>query len=154
MTATIRRVAGLLGRAGLMTVVLAIVAGILGMHVMTAAHSAHSSHQVVQESRDSHGAGDIRGTVDMHAADVHGPAHGGHATQPSLAPETCFGSCPGMQDAGPACVLLAKTASLTVFPPEGTASVEPDHAVGASPVARYSYIPASPTPCELSISRT
>ena len=123
MTATIRRVADLLGRAGLMTVVLAIAAGILGMHVMTAAHPAHPSHQVVQESRHSHGAGEMQ-------------------------------TCPGMQDAGPACVLLAKTASLTVFPPGGTAAVEPDHAAGVSPVALYSYIPASPTPCELSISRT
>ena len=142
MTATIRRVADLLRRGGLMTVVLAIVAGILGMHVMTAAHSAHSSHPVVQEAGVSHGA---------HAAHA---GHAGQPAQPSLATETCFGSCPGMQDAGPTCVLLAKTASLTVFPPEGTAPLEPGPAASAYPAGAYSYIPASPTPCELSISRT
>jgi hypothetical protein len=139
MTAIIRRVADLLGRGGLMTVVLAIVAGVLGMHVMTASHSAHSSHQVVQEAGVSHGGQ---------------TAHAGQQAQPNLATETCMGSCPTMHDEGPTCVLLAKTASLTVFPPEGTASVEPGPAASAHPAGAYSYIPASPTPCELSISRT
>jgi hypothetical protein len=142
MTATIRRLASLLGVAAVMAVVLAVMAGILGMHVMTAAHSAHTSHAVLQATDSSP------------AADTHGSAHRGHATPPSLATESCFGSCPEMQDAGPMCVLLAKTASLTVFPPDGTAHVEPSHAAGASPAAFYSYIPTSPTPCDLSISRT
>lgn len=144
MTATIRRLASLLGVAAVMAVVLAVMAGILGMHVMTAAHSAHTSHAALQAADSSP------------AADMHGSAHRGHATAtpPSRAMESCFGSCPEMQDAGPMCVLLAKTASLTVFPPDGTAHVEPSHAAGASPAALYSYIPTSPTPCDLSISRT
>ncbi|MDQ0922206.1 hypothetical protein QF038_000714 [Pseudarthrobacter sp. W1I19] len=142
MTAAIRRLASLLGVAALMAIVLGVMAGILGMHVMTADHSAHTSHVVLQATDSSP------------AADMHGSAHRGHATPPSLATETCFGSCPEMQDAGPMCVLLANTASLTVFPADGPAAVEPGHAAGVSPAAGYSYIPASPTPCELSISRT
>jgi hypothetical protein len=151
MTKLFRQSAALLGRAALLAGLLAIVAGILGMHVMTASHSAHSSHAVTH------------GTVMQEAAAPHDHAfpprhaasgHPGHATQPSLAPPSCEGSCPGMQTSGTSCVPLAKAGSLTVAPPERSAAAEPVLPANIRLAAGYPYIPASPTPRELSISRT
>ena len=112
-------------RAGLLAAVMAIVAGIFGMHVMTADHSSHSAHTEVSRT-----AGD--------AAVGHAPvAH-----------------TPDAREAGASCTPLAKAGSLAAVPPPAghTALLAP--AASARGATGYSFIPPSPTPCELSISRT
>ena len=85
---------------------------------------------------------------------AHGAAAGYQAARATFsAAESCSSGCPGAQEAGAPCIPLAKTASLAVVPPQaGTAGPAPT-AIARGAVG-YSYIPASPTPCDLSISRT
>jgi hypothetical protein len=161
MTASIHGVAALLGRVALLAGLLVIVAGILGMHVMTASHSAHASHSVthgtvVQDAAALHDHGSApRHTAAHHSMAAHSAAdRPGHATQPSLAPASCEGSCPGMQTSGTSCVPLAKAGSLAVAPPERSVAAAPVLAASIGLAPGYSYIADSPTPCELSISRT
>ncbi|HET7782092.1 MAG TPA: hypothetical protein VFL08_07235 [Arthrobacter sp.] len=160
MTARTRVLSAALLRAGLLAAVLAIVAGIFGMHVMTA-HSSHAGHAAVVQPL----AGDTGGHPAGHPAVEHpadeqgsGQAHGAAAGYQAAratfsAAESCSSGCPGAQEAGAPCIPLAKTASLAVVPPQaGTAGPAPT-AIARGAVG-YSYIPASPTPCDLSISRT
>lgn len=137
MTARTRVLSAALLRAGLLAAVLAIVAGIFGMHVM-AAHSSHAGHPAVAHS---------------HTGDTAGHPAGHAAVANFSAAESCSSGCPGAQEAGAPCIPLAKTASLAVVPPQaGTAGPAPT--ATARGVVGYSYIPSSPTPCDLSISRT
>lgn len=139
MTATIRRIAALLGRTGLLAVVLAIVAGILGMHVLTGDHSAHDAgHAAVGHSPGDHDHPAI------HAA----------AEEAFTASGSCGSGCPGVQEAGVSCIPSAKAGALAVFPPQAAAAAQLALAAGTRTPAAYSYVPTSPTPCELSISRT
>jgi hypothetical protein len=161
MTGSIPGLTALLGRAALMVGLLAIVAGILGMHVMTASHSAHASHSVsngavAEETAVPHVHISAPGhTAADHSAAAHSAADRvGHAAQPSPVPASCEGSCPGMQTSGTSCIPLAKAGSLTIAPPERSAAAEPAHAASTRLAVDYSYVPAGPTPCELSISRT
>lgn len=175
MTARTRVLSAALLRAGLLAAVLAIVAGIFGMHVMTA-HSSHAGHAAVVQPRAAHPAaaqlpgghpaGDaavvhsLAGDTGGHPADgqgsgqAHGSAAGYQAASATFsAAESCSSGCPGAQEAGAPCIPLAKTASLAVVPPQaGTAGPAPT--ATARGAVGYSYIPASPTPCDLSISRT
>lgn len=148
MTASVRSFTALLGRGGLTAGTLLVIAGILGMHAMTSNHSAHPSHSV------SHDVGVPKAWA---AATGHGGTgyHADHSAKASLVTETCAGYCPGMQHAGAACIPLANTGSLTVFPPpEGSFAVENALPSTIQDAVAYSFIPASPTPCDLSISRT
>lgn len=151
MTARTRVLSAALLRAGLLAAVLAIVAGIFGMHVMTA-HSSHAGHAAV-----GHLAGHPaveHPAVEQGSGQAHGAAAGYQAASATFsAAESCSSGCPGAQEAGAPCIPLAKTASLAVVPPQaGTAGPAPT-AIARGAVG-YSYIPASPTPCDLSISRT
>lgn len=151
MTARTRVLSAALLRAGLLAAVLAIVAGIFGMHVMTA-HSSHAGHAAV-----GHPAGHPaveHPAVEQGSGQAHGAAAGYQAARATFsAAESCSSGCPGAQEAGAPCIPLAKTASLAVVPPQaGTAGPAPT-AIARGAVG-YSYIPASPTPCDLSISRT
>jgi hypothetical protein len=148
MASSLRGLAALLRRAALLAGVLAVLAGILGMHVMTTGHAAHAAHSV------SHEAGAPASAPGQVAMGHAGAGHADHGIQPGTSTESCAGSCPGMHGSGAACIPLAKTGSLTVFPPAGTLAAETVLAHSIRPAAAYSYIPASPTPCELSISRT
>ena len=162
MTARTRVLSAALLRAGLLAAVLAIVAGIFGMHVMTA-HSSHAGHAaVVQPQAAQPAAAQLPGghPAVEHPADeqgsgqAHGAAAGYQAARATFsAAESCSSGCPGAQEAGAPCIPLAKTASLAVVPPQaGTAGPAPT--ATARGAVGYSYIPASPTPCDLSISRT
>ena len=92
--------------------------------------------------------------VEQGSGQAHGAAAGYQAARATFsAAESCSSGCPGAQEAGAPCIPLAKTASLAVVPPQaGTAGPAPT-AIARGAVG-YSYIPASPTPCDLSISRT
>ncbi|WP_258803215.1 DUF6153 family protein [Pseudarthrobacter sp. NS4] len=144
MTATTRRLAALLGRTGLLAVVLAIAAGILGMHVLTGDHSAHGAgSHVPGHAAVGHPPGDHAHPATHHAAEESFTASG-----------SCGSGCPGVHDAGVSCIPSAKAGALAVFPPQATAAAQLALEAGTRPPAAYSYIPTSPTPCELSISRT
>jgi hypothetical protein len=158
MTVRARVLSAALLRAGLLAAVLAIVAGIFGMHVMTAHHSSPAAHAAVEHSHAGHAAGgQSAGDAAVghsHARQAPGSAAGHTAVSAAFsAAESCSSGCPGAQEAGAPCVPLAKTASLAVVPPQG-GTAQPAPAANTGDAAGYSFIPSSPTPCELSISRT
>ncbi|PNI07272.1 hypothetical protein CXX84_16965 [Arthrobacter sp. AFG7.2] len=161
MTARASVLPAALLRAGLLAAVFAIVAGIFGMHVMTADHSSHASSVAhagaAQQAGDAavgHSGGhDAVGHSDGHAAVGH-PASPDDAGAATAAWESCSAGCPGAQEAGSSCIPSAQAGSLAVIPPQAGPAVHPGPAPGTSGAAGYSYFPSSPTPCELSISRT
>lgn len=153
--------AGLLLRgAGLLAGVLAIIIGILGMHGMSGTHSMHSQAA-------------ISGATTVHMVPAASAGAGSHEEHPSPAvshahpvsdgqdgfgsPEqcSCSGSCSSTHGITASCTPSAKTGSLSA-PLPGTAlygvisnPVPADAATG-----HWSYRPGSPSPGELSISRT
>ena len=159
-------------RAGLLAAVMAIVAGIFGMHVMTADHSSHAAHAEVSRTAGDAGVGHapVAHTAEGHAAVGHTAGHAavghsatGHPASAAgaagagasfTASESCSAGCPDMREAGASCTPLAKAGSLAAVPPPArhTALLAP--AASARGATGYSFIPPSPTPCELSISRT
>ncbi|WP_144662979.1 hypothetical protein [Paenarthrobacter nicotinovorans] len=158
MSATVhRRAAAFLRRAGLVTAVLVIIAGIFGMHVMTATHAMHSpasataaaDAHTTEASPDHTGHPAEPGTVPDHASAGQGMA--------GVAVEQCSesGDCTSMQAMTVACTPSAKTASMAA-PPPGTLELQiSNNAAAAGAVTgQCSYLSGSPSPCELSISRT
>jgi hypothetical protein len=141
------RTAALLCRTALLAGLLAVIAGILGMHVMTGNHAAHSHQSLATASAPAVAAPDHA----EHDAAVVPPATDDDAT----AQCSCSGSCSGMQAMGAPCTPSAKTASFTA-PPPGDAGLAVNDRAGFNPAApaAYSYLPGSPSPGDLSISRT
>jgi hypothetical protein len=160
MTASHRNAASaFLHRAVLLAGILAVLAGILGMHVLTGTHTMHSPAALTAGTATVHtesAAAD--GNAEHGVADAS-PAHfssSGH-NAPSVFVEhcSCFDSCAGMPTMTVSCTPLGKTGSLPV-PLPGTAVfgvISHARAPGAVP-GSYSYLPGSPSPGELSISRT
>ena len=152
-----RRTAALLFRTALLAGILAVIAGIFGMHVMTGNHAAHSHQSLGTASAPAAAVptGHRSHTTPAPAAD--------HAKHQALVPPaadasaqcSCSGSCSGMQAMGAACTPSAKTASFTA-PPPGDSGLAVDTGAGFSLAApaTYSYLPGSPSPGDLSISRT
>ncbi|MBT2248023.1 hypothetical protein JHV56_04830 [Arthrobacter sp. BHU FT2] len=154
-------------QAGLIAVLLALVAGILGMHVMTANHSAHgtgsAAHAGVAAVEGPAAPGKHSARRAGHAAVGH-PPHGpsgdklleadSHTGAPPLLTESCGGSCPGADEQGSSCTPSAKAGSLTVVPPRTGLAIHPAHAAGTGTGTATSRVASTPTPCELSISRT
>ncbi|WOC63469.1 hypothetical protein RI444_22715 (plasmid) [Paenarthrobacter sp. AT5] len=150
--------------ASLLATVLAIVAGILGMHVMTGTHSAHSSAMV------SAGAPDTTGP----APSTSEPELSRHASHLVSSPEpaalqalstsngaaspaqcSCSGDCSSQYSMSASCIPTLATGALAAPAPDDTVSITGKSA--ASPVTardRWSYRPGSPSPGDLSISRT
>jgi hypothetical protein len=155
MTATAQaRSTAFLRRAGLFGAVLAIIAGIFGMHVVTGTHAMHSPAATA---------------ATAHAASSG--HHAGHqepeAARDQLAPgaqdtvrvraEKCSdsGGCASMQTMTAACTPSAKTGSLTAPLPGTTVfAVDSNTSDDAKATECWSYLPDSPSPGELSISRT
>ena len=131
---TTRAVASLFRRAWLFAAALAVITGLLGMHVLTSGHASH-------------------GTVPH-------VSHAGHALpaadtdKPQLASAACGDSCPGAQESGAPCIPSAPSGPVTLSPPQATLAVLPLLPAASRPGAAYDYLPPSPTPCDLSISRT
>ncbi|HSN36503.1 MAG TPA: hypothetical protein VLT34_09160 [Arthrobacter sp.] len=146
-----------LRRAGLFTAVLALIGGIFGMHVMTASHAMHSpatAAATVSAHHDSSPAG--------HAGE-HPPgpsfAPGMTAAQDEVGARTvqCADSndCTSMQSMTAACTPSAKTGSLAApLPGTGIIASHTDAGTQSTISARWSYLPGSPSPGELCISRT
>ncbi|MBT2520069.1 DUF6153 family protein [Arthrobacter sp. ISL-28] len=154
MTATAKaRATAFLRHAGLLAAVLAVIAGIFGMHVITGTHAMHSP---AATGGTAHAApsGDHGHPAPETVRDHLAPAAQGTA---SVQAENCSGSGGGasMQTMTAACTPSAKTGSLTA-PLPGTAVFAIGSKTGdaAKAIECWSYLPGSPTPGELSISRT
>ncbi|NUT71331.1 hypothetical protein [Pseudarthrobacter sp. C4D7] len=145
---TTRAVASLFRLAWLFAAALAVIAGLLGMHVLTAGHASHGGapHGPAQAAMSQ--------SAIPHAA----AGHGGHALHASAldtpASAACGGSCPGAQESGAPCIPSAPSGPVSVTPPQATLAVLPLLPAASGAGSGYGYLPPSPTPCELSISRT
>lgn len=144
--------AGLL-RFALLAGILAVLAGLLGMHVLAGTQGAHASAEHVQTAPASgHSA-------SFHAAAGHtAPAHTGQAihhetpTPPSC---VCGGGCGEQHAAHTSCTPAPSGASLSAPLPGTTLlTFRPRSAAEVDQLAANSYLPSTPTPNELSISRT
>lgn len=150
-----------LRQAWLLAGMLAVIAGLLGMHVLTAGHASHGpvAQGVVSHSAASHTAPAGHTAVVQSTVGDH-PGHTGHAAAaasmdaPALAPATCGTSCPGAQESGAPCVLSVPGSPVAVFPPQATLAVAALLTPARNPSSSYGYLPPSPSPCDLSISRT
>ncbi|WP_190987596.1 hypothetical protein [Pseudarthrobacter sulfonivorans] len=154
-------------RGALAAGVLAIIAGIFGMHVMTGNHAAHGDHAAgLQAERGHTGHTDAVDADADHAAVGHplvghplvghtlvGHTDAGHAVAAGIT--SCAGSCHRVHEPGTSCVPSAKASALAVFPPHENGLVFPAAQGGRTGRGvNHVHIPPSPTPCELSISRT
>jgi hypothetical protein len=140
--------------AGLFSLVLALIAGIFGMHVMNGHHIMHgpaSAMTVAESAGHSHPAGGAAHGVTAGAA--HAAAAG---VEISAATGCLHGNCSGTEAMTVSCTPSGKTDTLAV-PVPGTAAVGAA-LVRAGPAGQVSgrsaYRPDTPSPCELSISRT
>jgi hypothetical protein len=146
-----------LRRVGLLTAVLALIAGIFGMHVMTGTHAMHSPVTAAASVSAHHGA-----SPAGHAAEhLSGPfsAPDVHAAQDEAGartvPCTDSGNCTSMQSMTAACTPSAKTGSLAApLPGTGIIARNTNAAMPSAIGVRWSYLPGSPSPGELCISRT
>lgn len=122
--ASVRPPASLLRRAALLAGILAVVAGFLGMHVLAPAPAAAQSHSV----------------------------HGSHDAGSGL---TAAGGCAEKSAAHVDCTPSMAGTSLSA-PPRGSAplAIQSWTAAPEGRASDYAYVPASPTPSDLSISRT
>ena len=136
-----RALPALLRRAWLFAAALAVIAGLLGMHVLT---SGHASHGAMAQGAGPHSTA---------SQPDHAPAAAAVDT-PDLASAACGDACPGVKESGAPCVPSAPSGPLAISPPQATLAVLPPQPAGGNPAPGYSYLPPSPTPCELSISRT
>lgn len=155
-----------LHRAGLIAALLAVIAGILGMHVMTGTHGTHSPAAVTAAA-----AALTPTTGTGHAESTPGHAgHAGHGTpggtvgysQPSVQDAagtleqcSCSGSCATGHAMTAACTPTAKTGSFSAPLPGTTviAVISSGAADGMVP-GLWPYLPDTPSPGQLSISRT
>lgn len=148
---------GFLLRAGLLTAVLAVIAGIFGMHIMTGAHAMPASPGAAPAHTQ---------TLAGHSSDAAAPASlSGSATpdvsavpvaKPGAATSTCGETrgCPSMSAMDAPCALSPANTSLTAPLPATTPFRAPDSAGAVVTSTGYSYLPESPSPGDLCISRT
>ena len=173
----------ILRRAALLAGLLAVIAGFLGMHILSGSHSLHAQASPpgsINTSTASHTAGPAPSEQtaghpaghSSHGADgtywqsSDGPA--AERTEPSVAPAAatvggtqvppscvCQGGCAEMSAVHVACTPSPAGASLSA-PRPGTTPLEaqPWSAARADCLSSYAYLPGTPTPRDLSISRT
>lgn len=140
--------------ASLLAGILALVAGILGMHIMTGSHSMAAS--AVSPGTD------LAQAAQATAAPT--PAPGGVAvrgTRPALGPASMTGGscadagvCATMSAMGEVCIPSPGNPPVEVPLPGVTSSAAAVRAPSPAGFAPYPYLPASPSPGELCISRT
>ena len=139
-------------RAGLLTAVLALIAGLLGMHIMFGPHSLHAPVMTTVAAAAVPAAGDAA-------------AHAGHTgTAPSVSGDTgmaplvqcsCSGNCSTAHVAGGSCIPSVGTGGLAAPLRDSTTTAPSTFQFQAeSSGTLWSYRPGSPSPGELSISRT
>ncbi|KUM41260.1 hypothetical protein [Arthrobacter sp. EPSL27] len=170
--ATAARHAALLRHAFLLAAVLAVILGFLGMHVLASSHGTHASAAAAVEG--SHAA--EHGTrpaghhpappADARSAEHHQADH--PAEHPSAAPAAAAGSgtavppscdcqngCTEQPGAHVDCTPSQAGAALSAPQPGATLVTARPHADGHSDLLpRSTYLPGTPTPGDLSISRT
>jgi len=159
-------------RRGLLLVgVLAIVAGFLGMHIMTGMHGGHAMTAATSSAGAAHSANSLASHPGAHALQDRTTGHDSMAPPPvpTAGPErtadsraaapaascVCQSSCTDPALMHSACVPSAAVTSLAA-PPPGMAptSLHTPDSRGDGADRTYSYLPASPSPGDLSISRT
>ncbi|AOY71661.1 hypothetical protein IG195_18775 [Arthrobacter sp. TES] len=147
---------------GLLVTVMALIAGVLGMHVMTGLHTQHpmttaATTTVISVETVDHGTAahdhhrGEAGTTDAEAD--AGPAVGPAAGGPAQC--ACSGNCSTEHAMGVFCVPSTATGVLAAPLPDTSTTVPSSFrpvATGSSTL--WSYLPGSPSPGELSISRT
>ncbi|QDG87090.1 hypothetical protein [Pseudarthrobacter sp. NIBRBAC000502770] len=151
-----RRAAAFLRRASLLAGLLAIIAGIFGMHVMTGPHSMPASTAV-------------QGVEMQHVMQPPATTHSSHA--PSATPvidssplpdtrsmpgPSCadLGGCAMMASMDASCIPSPGNTSLAAPLPGQTPFAAHNDADAPTPASAYSYLPGSPSPGQLCISRT
>jgi len=140
-----------LRRAALLAGILAVLAGFLGMHILTGSHGLHS--YAPASGSAGHAA------ADHPAAPASAPAHGQH---PSLnagpttpPPCVCQGGCAEKPAAHVDCTPSPAGASLSAPQPGTTLlAMQSWTAALAGRQPHYAFLPGTPTPRDLSISRT
>ncbi|WP_309106300.1 hypothetical protein [Arthrobacter sp.] len=138
-----------LRKTGLLAAVLLIIGGIFGMHVVSPVHSAHDQATTHQQAASYHDA-----AVHQDPAEhLHAPAPD-VATLSVLSQCSCSGSCTSMEATPASCILSMNTTSLAApFPGSSWVGVDTSARPAKSAVHRNFY-PSSPSPGDLSISRT
>lgn len=133
--------------------ILAVLGGLLGMHVLAGPHGAHASAEHIQTAPASgHAAPDH--TAAVHAASAR-TGQGSHHETPTPPSCVCGGGCGEQHAAHTSCTPAPSGASLSVPLPGTTLlAVQPRSAAEVDQLPANSYLPATPTPNELSISRT
>lgn len=162
-------VAAFLLRGGSAAGILAILAGIFTMHVMTGNHIMHSHAAPQAAAAVAHADTDADATAaDGHGSHPYATHHGVLGTTAAAAvPEvpdalvtappscSCSAECPGVRTMSAACVPSAKAGTLTApDPPQGTLAFTNAAVPQGGLIAPSAYVPACPSPGELSISRT
>lgn len=162
-----------LRRASLLAGLLAVIAGFLGMHIFSGSHGFHTQAPPPGSIQASagHSAGHPAGNPSHSAAGTFSQAYDGHAaakTTPSVTPAAatiggtqvppscdCQGGCADKPSAHIDCTPSPAGASLSA-PQPGTALLEtqPWSTARADRLSGYAYLPGTPTPRDLSISRT
>lgn len=149
------RATALLRRAAVLAGLLAIVAGILGMHIMTGTHA-------MQAAATGHDTGALHA---MQAASEH-PGHLAditavsgssaaqsltHAPGPSCADTS---GCTMMSSMVGGCIPFPGNTTLAAPPPGATPLPSSGRTNTGIPTSGYAFLPQSPSPGQLSISRT
>jgi hypothetical protein len=166
MTASYRNpTAAFLRRAGLLVGLLAIIAGIFGMHVMTGTHSGHSAAAVTtaiveapagSAAADGHHVHQETGTTPAHhATDIRDAAKIRDTAGTPAQMCSCADCGTAVQAMAGSCIPSVKTVSLASLTP-GSAVFGVLPPTGAPGTVRgdWSHDPGTPSPGELSISRT
>jgi hypothetical protein len=145
-----------LRRAGLFGAVLALIAGIFGMHVMTTTHALHSP-SMAAAAGSGHHEPSVAGHPGGHLPVSSAPDMPGFQTGSGLDAVQCSdsGNCTSMQAMTASCTPSAKSGSLAA-PLPGAWVIARSTNTGdlTDTSAGWSYLPGSPSPGELCISRT
>lgn len=157
--------AALLRRAGLLAGLLAVIAGIFGMHVITGTPGEHSPAAASPVSHGPHPA-TAAGNPVLHPVSHSPQSHPAGGLNEPPAPSgpdataqqmrSCSDSGTGVHAMGGSCIPSAKTGSLSA-PSPGTTTVAgtiPPGSPAGYGHACWSFHPGTPSPGELSISRT
>lgn len=164
--AIVSHAAAALRRGFLLLGLLAVVTGFLGMHIMAGMHGAHAMTEATSStetagtsSRTANSpaphpaAHTLHAGTTVHDAMIQDPARN-RAAVPS-ASCVCQSNWTNPASMHSACVPSAAVTSLAA-PPPGTAPIAVHNPAmpGGHAIRAYSHFPASPSPGDLSISRT
>ncbi|WP_224166693.1 DUF6153 family protein [Arthrobacter sp. StoSoilA2] len=142
-------------RAGLLAAVLALIAGLLGMHIMVGPHSLHTA--VITTAADT-SATAVPAPGDAATHTGHAGASQSVSGDTGMAPLahcSCSGNCSSAHVAGGSCIPSVGPGGLAAPVRDSTTTAPSTFQVQADPSGTlWSYQPGSPSPGELSISRT